>query len=296
CLLGVAVLLILMTFFVVNNSFYKWTNSSKAFGFSVPSGLSRAVDFVKDNKIEGPMFNNFDIGGYLIWKLYPQEKVFVDNRPEAYSVKFFKEIYKPMQEDKEKWLEFSDKYSINFVFFAHTDTTPWGDSFLRNIVKNPNWKIVYINEDAIILVKNNNKNTKVVSRFSITEKNVADRITEADSSIVLSRLFYSMSWREASIYFAEEAIRQDPKNSRAYLYKGLVHAYYTDEQNQKLAEENIKKAIDLGLKDAQYYSILGVVYMNLGRLESAQLSFKEAIRLDEDNVQAKEFLNKYFNK
>ncbi|MEK6881536.1 MAG: tetratricopeptide repeat protein, partial [Nanoarchaeota archaeon] len=87
---------------------------------------------------------------------------------------------------------------------------------------------------------------------------------------------------------------QDSKNPRAYLYKGLAYAYYTDRKNQELAAENIKKAIDLGLKDSQYYSILGVVFMNLGRLESARELFKEAVRLDENNTQAKEFLNKYF--
>src|SRR3990167_3475654 len=88
----VSVFLILLIFLVSNNWFYKHINSSKAFGLSVPNGLERAVTFVKDNGIEGPMFNNFDIGGYLIGNLYPDEKVFVDNRPEAYSVKFFSEI------------------------------------------------------------------------------------------------------------------------------------------------------------------------------------------------------------
>ena len=250
------------------------------------------------------MFNNFDIGGYLIWRLYPQEKVFVDNRPEAYSVKFFSETYKPMQENKEKWLEFSEKYSINFIFFGHTDNTPWGQSFLNDIVKNQDWKIVYINEDAIIFVKNNKKNSNIVSEFSITNKNTVDKITghikssnknKVDLNLTLSRVLYKIDWLEPSAYFSDEVIKIDPKNPYAYLYKGLVHIYYTDKQNQQLAEENIKKAIDLGLKESQYYFILGIVYMNLGRLESAEASFKEAIRLDENNTQAKEFLTKYFN-
>ncbi len=300
----VSALLILLIFLVANNSFYKYTNSSKAFGFSVPNGLSRAADFVKENKIEGPMFNNFDVGGYLIWQLYPQEKVFVDNRPEAYSVKFFNETYKPMQEDKEKWTGFSEKYGINFIFFGHADAAPWGDSFLRNIVKNPDWKTIYINEDAIILVKNNNKNTGIISKFSVTDRNAVDKITgyvkdsnkdEADLNLILSRVLYNIEWREASIYFSERAIGLNPGNSRAYLYKGLAHAYYTDKKNQELAAENIKKAIDLGLKNSQYCGILGIVYMNLGLLDEAKIQFIKALELDKDNKQAKDFLTKYFN-
>ncbi len=301
--ISVSVFLVLLIFLVANNKYYKYVETSRISGLSVPNGLERAVDFVKQNKIEGPMFNNFDIGGYLIWKLYPQEKVFVDNRPEAYSVKFFNEIYKPMQESKEKWLEFSNKYGINFIFFAHRDATLWGDSFLRHIVKNPDWKIIYINEDAILLVKNNNKNSGIISKFSVIDKNAIDKITgyikssnnnKVNLNLTLSRTLYKIDWLEPSAYFADEVIKIDPQNPYAYLYKGLIHVYYTDKQNQQLAEENIKKAIDLGLKESQYYFILGVVYMNLGRLESAQASLQEAIRLDENNTQAKEFLTKYF--
>ena len=115
-------------------------------------------------------------------------------------------------------------------------------------------------------------------------------------NLTLSRVLYKVDWLESSAYFADEVIKIDTKNPYAYLYKGLIHIYYTDEQNQQLAAENIKKAIDLGLKESQYYFILGVAYMNLGRFESAQASFKEAVRLDKNNTQAKEFLSKYFSK
>src|SRR3989344_6003790 len=156
--------LVFMIFFVASGGYYKWASLSKKVGFSIPDGLERAVDFVKENNIEGPMFNNFDIGGYLIWKL-PDEKVFVDNRPEAYSVEFFSEIYKTMQEKEKKWAEFSEKYGINFIFFGHTDATPWGQTFLKNIVGDPDWKVVFINENAIILVKNIPKNEPIFSKY-----------------------------------------------------------------------------------------------------------------------------------
>ncbi|MBI2626716.1 MAG: hypothetical protein HYW77_00520 [Parcubacteria group bacterium] len=296
--------LVFMLFFVASGGYYKWASLSKKFGFSVPNGLERAVDFVKENKIKGPMFNNFDIGGYLIWRFFPEERVFVDNRPEAYSVKFFEEIYKPMQESKEKWAEFSEKYGINFVFFDHMDATPWGQAFLRDIVKNPDWKIIYVNEDAVILVKNNKDNSGIISGSSITEETALNLVSDyikyssgngADVMTTLAGFFYNVGWRKTAIGFAEEAMVLASKKPQAYLYKGLAHAYYPDKENQKLAAENIKKAIDLGLKDSRHYYILGVVYMNLGRLDEARTQFIKALEIDKDNEQAKEFLNKYFN-
>jgi hypothetical protein len=39
----------------------------------------KAVDFIIENRLPGPLFNNFDWGGYLIWRL-PGLPVSIDNR------------------------------------------------------------------------------------------------------------------------------------------------------------------------------------------------------------------------
>ena len=58
------------------------------------SGLARGVQgsakFFQNEGLKGPVFNNFDVGSYLIFYLFPEERPFVDNRPEAYPVEFFK--------------------------------------------------------------------------------------------------------------------------------------------------------------------------------------------------------------
>ena len=114
------------------------------------------------------------------------------------------------------------------------------------------------------------------------------------ANLVLSRFFFNLNWRQTAVHFAEEAIKLNPKDKQAYLNKGLVHAYHTDLENQKLAAENIERAVDLGLKESKYYTILGVIYMNLGRLIEAENMFKKALEMDEKNGQAKDFLEKYF--
>ncbi len=300
---GMAAVLIFAIFFVASNRYYRAIQSPKAFGFSVPNGLERAVQFVKDNKVQGPMFNNFDPGGYLIWRLYPEQKVFVDNRPEAYSVKFFKEIYKPMQEDPKKWQALSGQYGINFVFFAHTDVTPWGFAFVNQIIKNPDWKMVYVNEEVMIFVKDNQNNAALIAKFLVTENNFKERLNQdlrgsnekaLDLNLVMSRVFYNVKWRGAALYFADQSIKLDPQNSRAYLYKGLLHAYYTDKENQRLAAASLEKALGSGLKDDYYNTVLGIVYMNLGRLDEAKSLFSQAVKINPNNKQAKEFLDKFF--
>ncbi len=41
---------------------------------------SNAVEFIQKNRIPGNMFNLYNSGGYLIWSLYPDYKVFIDGR------------------------------------------------------------------------------------------------------------------------------------------------------------------------------------------------------------------------
>jgi hypothetical protein len=152
---------------VANNNLYVWLNTPKSFGLSVPVGIGNAVNFIEQNKIQGPLFNNFDIGSYLIWKLYPEQKVFVDGRPEAYTVGFFDNIYKPMQEDPVLWKKYSDQYKINYVIFGTTDITPWAQTFLRNILQNPDWPLIYADKDTAIFIRRTPENQKLIDKFLI---------------------------------------------------------------------------------------------------------------------------------
>ena len=45
----------------------------------------RAVDYLRNHAVPGPMYNTYGYGGYLIWAL-PEQKVFIDGRGDLYEV------------------------------------------------------------------------------------------------------------------------------------------------------------------------------------------------------------------
>ena len=51
---------------------------------------SDTVAFVEETGLKGNMFNEYDIGGYLIDRLYPERKVFIDGRADLYGDAFYK--------------------------------------------------------------------------------------------------------------------------------------------------------------------------------------------------------------
>ncbi|MCL4378904.1 MAG: hypothetical protein M1409_11135 [Actinobacteria bacterium] len=168
------ILLVILSVFiwgVLGGQFYRDAGVSGKFGLNIQENAKDGADFVINNNISGPMFNNFDIGSYLIWRLYPKQKVFVDGRPEAYGTDFFENIYKPMQENPQTWKELSDKYNINYVFFAYTDITPWAQTFLQNISQDKNWPLIYADQSVVVFIKNTSQNQLLINKYKITTKN-----------------------------------------------------------------------------------------------------------------------------
>lgn len=53
-----------------------------------------AADVILTRKLKGRIFNEFDHGGYLAWRLYPQQRVFIDGRGSTYPLQFFEDSKK----------------------------------------------------------------------------------------------------------------------------------------------------------------------------------------------------------
>jgi hypothetical protein len=161
---------ILNTVFFATNGYYKSRFSPVRTGTGEVKGMEKTVDYFITKKMTGPIFNNFDIGSYLIFRLYPQEKVFVDGRPEAYPSDFFQKTYIPMQEHEAIWNQQDDVYHFNTVMVSHTDMTPWFQKFIGWISKNDIWGIVYFDDFGLILSKKNGSGRLIVDSDLIAKR------------------------------------------------------------------------------------------------------------------------------
>jgi hypothetical protein len=74
----------------------------------------KAADFIVSHEIKGRMFNNYGDGGYLIYRLGPQQKVFIDGRADIYGDKFLNE-YLDIYYGAAGWKEKFDRFSIDYV-------------------------------------------------------------------------------------------------------------------------------------------------------------------------------------
>lgn len=137
------------------------------FGVGLMPKTFNSKNFFDSNKIAGPIFNNYDIGGYLIFTQFDKEKVFVDNRPEAYPVAFFKDTYIPMQLDPKKFKKVDGEYNFNVIYFYRYDLTPWGQEFLVGLINNTDWVPVYVDNYCIIFVKDVLDNKYIIDKYKL---------------------------------------------------------------------------------------------------------------------------------
>lgn len=153
-LIGLTGLLLLIeSFFYLNGDYYRYNDSGYKTGLMLEEKGQKALDFVLTQKLPGPIYNNFDIGGYLIYRLFPQYQMFIDNRPEAYPASFFQQVYIPGQSNYEEFKKQEERYGFQTIIFSHTDQTPWGTSFLKSVVKDESFRVVYIDDFIMVLVR-----------------------------------------------------------------------------------------------------------------------------------------------
>jgi hypothetical protein len=127
---------------------------------------------LQKEKVQGPIFNNFDVAGYLVYYLFPGQRVFVDNRPEAYPVRFFTDIYFPMQSDEAKWADTSHDYGFNVIVFNYRERSARSEQFIVRRVLDPMWAPVYLDKNIIILAKRDGPNQPVIAKYELPKERV----------------------------------------------------------------------------------------------------------------------------
>jgi hypothetical protein len=164
---GIAVVFIVIATVAIFANYQFVSLHSGDRGIGLLLGIEKAAGFLKSEGVAGPIFNNYDIGGYLAWDLPKNEKVFVDNRPAEYPGSFFTDIYKPMQENPEVFKKVDQQYNFNAIVFSAGDITPWGMNFMKVIRGNPDWEKVFEDNYVVVYLKNNETNQSIIEKYRI---------------------------------------------------------------------------------------------------------------------------------
>jgi len=117
------------------------------------------------------MFNPYIWGGYLIWELYPEYKVFIDGRGLIEDI-FLQEndVWEASSSDLAglpKWKAILNAYNINFIItYSVDDISGELIPLIKAVMYDPEWYLVYIGNNSLIFLRGNSENTEIIGRLA----------------------------------------------------------------------------------------------------------------------------------
>jgi hypothetical protein len=127
----------------------------RAADWKYPSG---AADFLLAHHVSAPMFNTYEKGGYLLWRLWPQERVFIDGRALNESVfqDYRRIIANANATGGKSGRELLDQYGIQVIVMNGFERNAGDPYVLAAILADPaqtEWKLVYQDAQAVIFMR-----------------------------------------------------------------------------------------------------------------------------------------------
>jgi hypothetical protein len=101
-----------------------------------------AVHWLEKNPQSGHMFNDFLWGGYVVWRLWPEQKDFIDSQSDLTGEAT--KLYLTVRNLGTGWQDMLKQYDVKWVIMP-------GNSALGTELIKDGWKVLYRDPTAIIL-------------------------------------------------------------------------------------------------------------------------------------------------
>jgi len=139
---------------VVRGSFFQFRVAT----WTTPAG---ATSFLLTNHLAGPLFNTYEQGGFLIWSLWPHNRVFIDGR--ALSESLYKDYRQILNNDQSSAdamtgprADLLNHYGVQVVIINTIDYVSGAMYPLALALANPSsseWQLVYDDSQDLIFVR-----------------------------------------------------------------------------------------------------------------------------------------------
>jgi hypothetical protein len=111
----------------------------------------KITELIRRNPVPGTMFNDIRYGGYLIWRLYPEKKVFIDTRLVIRPPEFFAE-YLAISDHPELFPQVAEKFNITHVILPSALFTRHM-KLIKRLYNSGSWRLEYADGVSVLFVR-----------------------------------------------------------------------------------------------------------------------------------------------
>lgn len=175
----------------------------------------KVANFLLSNRVDANIFNHFNKGSYLLWRLYPHYRVFNDTRfisleavNDTDAITYTLEDYnRPMnlalakalaalvpkelgeiktstaqyahntKNIKPLWKKLLDEYNINLI--VHEACAPYTKDLyplVLRLLKDDEWVLIYLDGTMLIFVRDTEKYSSIIKKFKLPKELIYDEI------------------------------------------------------------------------------------------------------------------------
>ncbi len=260
-----------------------------------PVNLPRAaVEFLSRTEPPGRIFSTMGFSSWLIYRLWPEKRVYIDGRLDVFPPEFL-EGYGMMMTTGAGWDEAVARYDIQLALVNYPDQATPGGSLQGRLRQDPDWVCVYFSDNALVYARRTPGNAEIIERYGIafdpglrTRASLA-AFTESASPALIQRTLVVLE-RISAVAPGEEApvlIRELLHNLAAGREGGTgqVNALLARADQELAAGEvaaalaTLEQAATLEPGNFLVQLRLGVLHAREGRLEQAESCLRRAVEL-----------------
>ena len=129
----------------------------------------RAAEFVERENLAAEIFNSYDEGGYITWRLGPKYRDYVDGRAIPFGMSQIQKARELLQisPDSEAWQQEAGRYNINTILLplARFDGVQLVN--IGEFCKSRDWHPVYLDEVSAVFVRRRPETEALIQRTQV---------------------------------------------------------------------------------------------------------------------------------
>ena len=259
---------------LVTNRVYLGTTDLASFG----TGLSwwfpeRAAEFVERAHLPAEIFNSYNEGGYLAWRLGEKYRDYIDGRAIPFGAELFQRngALLGTLPDSPDWQAEVDKYNLNAIIvpLARYNALQFFP-VLRPFCASEHWRPVYLDEVSAVFVRNIPQNEDLLRRYGLdcSAAPVPAPASSPSAADVFNRWANAAALLQA---LGRNAEALDATTHALAIFRDSAFIHFTrgtllhDAGNLSDAEREYRRAANLE-GNAATWSALADLYRSEGRL------------------------------
>lgn len=242
-----------------------------------------AAEFVERNNLPGVMFNDYSIGTYLNWRLFPARKTFIDGHtytPQGLA------YYRLVMAGGVSYQQVVDRYDVNYFFLSHKSAE--ARDLIAKLYRDEQWALVYFDEVAVVFLRRTPGNDEVISRSRVDlaalEKSGPAPLANvrAAADFYLGRTdrglaLVGLGFNAEAVIELEEAARDNPESFVTLTALGLLLEQHGDSERARDACRRSVRA-RAGYAPGRFW--LGILELHRKRTEEGIVELEAALRIN----------------